>query len=105
MTCLFRVILRILSYDGREGSPVYEYYFTFPSVTFAQRSLSELLQKGILAELIRSPKKISSYGCGYAIRVSAADGYTASAVMRTAGVNPVKVLRVYFDGRSEVAGP
>ena len=83
---------------------MYEYYFTFPSVTFAQRALSELLQKGISAELIRSPRRISSYGCGYALKVSAADGYIASAVMRTAGIRPAKSIRVYFDGRSEVTG-
>lgn len=84
---------------------MYEYFFTFPSVTLAQKALSELLQKGILAELIRSPKRISSYGCGYAIKVSAADGYTASAVMRSSGARPVKTIRVFYDGRSEVAGP
>ena len=83
---------------------MYEYYFTFPSVTFAQRVLSELLQKGIPAELIRSPKRISSYSCGYAIKVSAADGYTASAIIRSSGITPGKTIRGYCDGRSEVVG-
>lgn len=83
---------------------MYEYYFTFPSVTFAQRALSELVQKGIAAELIRAPKRISSYGCGYALKVSASDGYVASAVMRSAGIRPSKSIRVYFDGRNEVIG-
>lgn len=83
---------------------MYEYYFTFHSVTLAQRALSELLRKGIYTELIRSPKRFTSFGCGFAIKVPAGDGYIASAAMKSAGIVPVKSIRVYADGRSEVAG-
>lgn len=81
---------------------MYEYYFTFQSITHAQNALSELFRIGISAELIRSPKRFSAMGCSYALRVLSADGYSAYATLRSAGIKPYRSLRVYSDGRSEV---
>ena len=100
--CLFCVDPYDPAYDGQEGSPVFEYLFTFHSITLAQRGFEELRQKGIFAELIRSPKQMSSAGCAYALRVNAGDGYVASAAMKAASILPVKTLRVYRNGDSEV---
>lgn len=83
---------------------MYEYYFTFHSVTQAQRGLEELLRRGIYTELIRSPKKFSSAGCGYALKVLSSDGYTAAAALKIAGITPVRSLRVFDNGYSEVTG-
>lgn len=82
---------------------MYEYYFTFHSVTLAQRGLEELLRRGIYTELIRSPKRLASAGCGYALKVQAGDGYAAAAALKLAAVPAVRTLRVYAGGRSEVA--
>ena len=82
---------------------MYEYYFTFLSVTAAQRGMTDLLQRGIYAELVRTPRRVAENGCGYALKVKAGDGYGASSVLKLSGVNPVKVLRMFSDGRIEVA--
>ena len=81
---------------------MYEYYFTFQSITYAQTALSELFRVGIFAELIRTPKRMSSMGCGYAVKVRSGDGYPAYAALRSAGIAPLRSFRVYPDGRSEV---
>ena len=46
-----------------------DYYVTFRSLTSAQRASFEASKHGIRAELIRTPKSLSSTGCGYALRV------------------------------------
>lgn len=81
---------------------MYEYYFTFQSITYAQKALSELFRIGIASELIRSPKHLSAAGCSYALTVKSSDGFRAYAAMRSVGIQPLRSLRVYPDGRSEV---
>lgn len=81
---------------------MYEYYFTFQSITHAQRALNELFRVGISAELIRSPKRLSAMGCSYTVKTRSSDGYTAYAAMHSSGIKPYKSLRVFPDGRSEV---
>lgn len=49
---------------------MYEYYFTFGSVTQAQIALQTLSRKAIPAHLIRTPKAIQMQGCGHSIAVS-----------------------------------
>lgn len=56
---------------------MYDYYFTFQSVSRAQRAIFALTQRGIQAILTKSPKAISRYGCSYAIKVSKAIFYPA----------------------------
>jgi len=48
-----------------------EYYFTFRSITLAQQALDVLTKNGISAILLRSPKRVSKAGCGFAVRVNA----------------------------------
>ena len=48
-----------------------EYYITFQSLTAAQRAAFALTKEGISAQLIRTPKQVSAYGCSYAIRIPA----------------------------------
>ena len=80
---------------------MYEYYFTFLSVTMAQRGLEALLNRGIYAELIRTPRRMASAGCGYALKVRSGDGFVAAAVLKYSS-KPVKTIRIFPDGNSEV---
>lgn len=80
---------------------MYEYYFTFLSVTMAQRGLEALLNHGIYAELVRTPRRVTSSGCGYSLKVQSRDGYGAAAVLKNMA-QPAKIIRIYFDGKSEV---
>lgn len=49
---------------------MYDYYITFQSVSRAQRAIFALTQIGIQAILMKTPKAIAQFGCGYAIKVS-----------------------------------
>ena len=57
------------SYDGREGRVMNDCYVTFRSLTSAQQAAFEVSKYGIRSALIRTPKSLSSAGCGYALRV------------------------------------
>ena len=46
-----------------------EYYFTFQSLTAAQRAAFALTKEGIAVQIVRAPKPLSDYGCSYAIRI------------------------------------
>ena len=43
---------------------MYQYYFTFRSMTQAQRAVGLLRQAGVFPTLLRTPRAISSQGCG-----------------------------------------
>ena len=80
---------------------MYECYFTFRSITAAQRAERVLLAKGIGAKLLRSPKFLSIKGCGYALRIRSRDAVSAAAVLTGAQVNYGAVYRIGPDGRGE----
>ena len=46
------------------------YYFTFRSVTAAQRARRALTEAGVPAELRRTPGPLAKNGCGYCLRVA-----------------------------------
>ena len=48
-----------------------EYFITFQSLTAAHQAVFALIKEGIPAQLIRTPKQLSAYGCSYAIRIPA----------------------------------
>ena len=45
------------------------YYFTFRSVTLAQRGEQLLNQSGVRAVMLRTPKWMETKGCGYSLRI------------------------------------
>lgn len=53
------------------------YYFTFRSITPAQRGERLLKSKGIDVSLMRAVRQISAEGCGYSLRIRPKDGGTA----------------------------
>lgn len=48
---------------------MYEYFFTFRSITMAQRAVRVLDRAGISNLLLRTPKQLEQMGCGYSVRV------------------------------------
>lgn len=48
---------------------MYEYFFTFRSITTAQRAVRVFDRAGISNTLVRTPKQIEQMGCGYSVRV------------------------------------
>src|SRR5699024_3056452 len=69
---------RLTAYYGGEGRTMYDYYFTFRSMTQAQRAVGVLQQAAIYAVLERTPRAISPQGCGYAVKVLRGDVYRAA---------------------------
>ena len=70
-------------------------FITFRSVTFAQRGEQILNKAGIRCTLRRTPKWMESQGCGYSLRIRAADGETAVALLRD---HQVPMRKVYTQG-------
>ena len=48
---------------------MHECYFTFHSITGAQRGETALLRQGLRSRLLRAPKFLAVRGCGYALAV------------------------------------
>lgn len=82
---------------------MYEYYFTFRSVTRAQAALVTLTQAGLRSTLVRIPKKLSQIGCGYALKLSEKDAYAAALALRQNGPSFNRCLKVGPDGEMEEA--
>ena len=47
-----------------------EYYVNYRSITKAQSAQRLLQQRGISAELLRTPKALQENGCGYTLRMT-----------------------------------
>lgn len=80
---------------------MYEYYFTFRSVTGAQNAMMALEERGIPAVFLRTPRFLSRVGCGYAIKLSYSDGYGAAAILRQEEIPFERFFRVFPDGIGE----
>ena len=65
------------------------YYFSFRSVTPAQKALRILTDAGIPASLGRAPAALAENGCGYCLRVDDARGPAAARALRGTGVRSV----------------
>ena len=74
-----------------------EYYITFQSLTAAQRAAFALTKEGISAQLIRTPKQLSTYGCSYAIRIPADAKQRAELVFFQDQINWERIFFVTRD--------
>ena len=61
------------------------YYFTYRSVTAAQRALGALTDAGIPAQLTRTPGPLAKNGCGYCLRLSPRWLSAAAEALRGSG--------------------
>lgn len=77
------------------------YYITFRSVTFAQRGEQALAKAGIRCTLQRTPRWMESQGCGYSLRIWAADVASSVERLRDEGVPMRKVYIQRGDGTLE----
>lgn len=80
---------------------MFEYLFTFRSLTAAQSARSVLSADGIRAPVGRTAKRMSASGCGYAVRVSAHDGIRALHILRGKNVEYAHLYRVFQSGTLE----
>ncbi len=77
------------------------YYFTFRSVTFAQRGEQILKKAGVRADLMRTPKWMESQGCGYSLRIRTSDLLAVSSLLREKGIVFRRVYMQKEDGSLE----
>lgn len=80
---------------------MFEYLFTFRSLTPAQSGRNVLADNGLWVRLERSPKGLSAQGCGYVLRVQASGGMRALALLREKGVAFSHMYRMFHTGRTE----
>lgn len=80
---------------------MFDFYFTFHSVTGAQRAECALVHNGVRVAILRSPKFLSMKGCGYALRVKGSAGRQAADILRRERAPYDSVYRVWQDGRVE----
>lgn len=78
------------------------YLFMCKSLTYAQRSARVLERRGVGAFLMRSPRELSSGGCGYCVRVSEKHFAQAVDILRASSLEPIRIFRVNPDGYTEV---
>ena len=77
------------------------YYFTFRSVTFAQRGEQLLQKNGVRCTLLRTPKWMEVQGCGYSLRLWTDDVRVGVKLLREQGVPMRKVYIQMGDGTLE----
>ncbi|MDO5400666.1 MAG: DUF3343 domain-containing protein [Eubacteriales bacterium] len=77
------------------------FYITFRSVTFAQRGERVLTGAGIRCTMQRTPRWMEELGCGYALRVWAADVAPAVERLRAERVQLRRVYGSRDDGQLE----
>ena len=82
---------------------MFSYLFTIRSLTAAQAGRNDLYRAGIETRIQRAPQEVSSLGCAWAVRVPAADGLRAAALLRAA-LRPISgVYRLHPNGYLEEA--
>ena len=72
---------------------MYDYFFTFRSVTAAMQAKEFLDGAGIKAMLSRTPKSLRQQGCGYSLRVRAASPEAARRILDRERANYQRLYR------------
>ena len=80
---------------------MFEYDFTFHTLTQAQRGRDVLHMEKIFSFLGRSPRELAARGCGYVLRVRERDAARAMEILREKNVGYVHVYKVFEDGHAE----
>ena len=80
---------------------MFDYLFTFHSLTAAQRARSVLTQGGIRAPVVRTARRMSANGCGYGIRIGPRDGIRALHLLRAGEIQHAHLYRVFQNGSME----
>ena len=80
---------------------MYDCYFTFRSITTAQRGQNALERSGLRSRLLRSPSFLSRNGCGYVLKVRGGSEMAAAAALGGYGVPFGAAYRVGTGGAAE----
>lgn len=80
---------------------MYDYFFTFRSVTAAQNGAKRLEKAGISAVMVRTPRNLQKQGCGYSLRVRAAQYRTARQILSQEGTAFQRIYTRLPDGSWE----
>lgn len=75
-----------------------EFLITFRSVTFAQRGQRALQRENIACQLQRTPKMLTSRGCGYCLRLRGEDALGVVAVLQGEQISYGKLYEIGEDG-------
>ena len=80
---------------------MYDYFFTFRSATAAQGGAKRLEQAGIPAMMVRTPRNLQKQGCGYSLRVRAAQYRAAQQLLVQGGAGFQRIYTRLPDGNWE----
>lgn len=80
---------------------MFDYYFTFRSITAAQTGAHMLERAGISSTTARTPKHLQKQGCGYSVRVRENQFRIAQEVLLQNGAKFNKVYCRLPDGTWE----
>ncbi len=84
---------------------MYDYFFTFRSVTAAMTGGRVLERAGVPGVTVRTPKKLRQKGCGYSLRVREEVLPEARSALQAAGARYQKLYRKTGSGTwQEVLG-
>ena len=78
-----------------------DYLITFRSITFAQRAQVALKRIGIENRLQRTPRNLSSRGCGYCLLIEGRDALPAVEILRQQDIDFGKVYGLTASGMEE----
>lgn len=78
-----------------------QWLITFRSVTFAQRAESILRREQLPCQLQRTPKMLTSRGCGYCLRLPGKDALYAVALLQGEQISYGKLYELRSDGTPE----
>lgn len=72
---------------------MFDYYFTFRSVTAATQGSRVLERGGVSAVMLRTPKELRQQGCGYSLRVRSNTPARARKLLAQEGVRYQRIYR------------
>ena len=78
-----------------------QWLITFRSVTYAQKAERLLKKLGIACTLQRTPKELSSRGCGYCLRMQGTDAIKAAQQLQKAQFLYEKIYVIMENGSPE----
>ncbi|NLH01631.1 MAG: DUF3343 domain-containing protein [Clostridiales bacterium] len=75
-----------------------QYLLMCKSLTYAQRASRALERLGITAIITKAPKSVTGQGCSYCVKVSEKNLVRSLSILKDAGLGPVRVFLVSYDG-------
>lgn len=78
---------------------MYDYYFTFRSVTVAKRGGRTLEGAGVAPLMVRTPSNLRQMGCGYSLRVRERELPAALEALNAADVPFQRLYRKTEEGK------